>query len=158
MNRLVVAPPTGVPTINVDAAERSRYRIRQRTGTVFAVKRVGFVLTVALLCALSRTAAAQDAPADPRVPADPGSVTVLELEDGTDGPATAVQLDPAQEVAEPFDGQATEGTIRRVRVTLLSIAGALTVALVVYFWHTMPSRRLRVATRRAERRRAEPLP
>ncbi len=114
-------------------------------------------MTVALLCALPRVVAAQEVPVDPATPADPNAITVLDMND-PETPATAVQADTGtREAAEPFDGQATESTVRRARITLLSIAAAMTVALALYWWHTMPSRRLRVATRRAERRRAEPV-
>lgn len=115
-------------------------------------------MAVALLCALPSAVAAQEAPPDAGTPADPNAITVLDAGDDPGTPATAVQAETgAQEEVEPFDGQATESTVRRSRITLLSIAAAMTVALAFYWWHTVPSRRLRVATRRAERRRAEPV-
>ena len=55
----------------------------------------------------------------------------------------------AADAAEPFDGRATEATVIRVRRTLVGIAAATTVGLMAFWWHTAPSRRLRIATQRA---------
>lgn len=83
------------------------------------------------------------------------------------GPVAAQESDPsvpevsvvddgeAADLAEPFDGRATEGTIDRVRRTLVGIAVATTVGLVAFWWHTSPARRLRVATQRAADRAME---
>ncbi len=59
------------------------------------------------------------------------------------------------EAAEPFDGRETEGTVVRVRRTLVGIAIATSLGLVAFWWHTAPSRRLRVATQRAADRGME---
>jgi len=54
-----------------------------------------------------------------------------------------------------FDGRSTQDTVRLVVGSLIAIAVGTAVMMVVFVWHTSPRRRLRVATRRAERRRAE---
>lgn len=43
----------------------------------------------------------------------------------------------------------TSDTIQRIRRDLAIVAATLTGALAIYIWHTSPSRRLRVASRRA---------
>jgi hypothetical protein len=54
---------------------------------------------------------------------------------------------------DEFDGRSTEDTVRLVVGTLVGIAGVTSVMMLVFVWHTSPRRRLRVATRRAERHR-----
>lgn len=49
----------------------------------------------------------------------------------------------------------TSDTIQRIRRDLAIIALVLTAALVVYVWHTNPSRRLRVASRHVDSSVAE---
>ena len=81
------------------------------------------------------------------------------------GPAMAmpiaVQDDPVEADGQPdaiddeFDGRSTRDTVRLVVGSLIGIAAGTAVMMVVFVWHTSPRRRLRVATRRAERRRAQ---
>lgn len=63
---------------------------------------------------------------------------------------TLLLADPAR--AQEFDGRTTEGTIDRVSNTLVGIAIGIGVMLVIYIWHTNPHRRVRVATRRRDRK------
>lgn len=58
---------------------------------------------------------------------------------------------------EEFDGRSTEDTVRFVVGTLVGIAAVTTVMMLVFIWHTSPRRRLRVATRRADRERERSL-
>ena len=74
--------------------------------------------------------AAQEEPAVPEV-------SVVEVSDAATG------------AAETFDPNSTEATVVRVRNTLVGIAFACAVGLALFWWHTNPRRRLRVATRRA---------
>lgn len=60
-----------------------------------------------------------------------------------------------QAADDGFDGRSTRDTVRFVVGALVAIAGATTVSLLVFVWHTSPRRRQRVANRRAERHRAE---
>lgn len=74
-------------------------------------------------------------------------------QDETDTSGVTV-LDDGEE-AQPESGIArdedTSDTVRRIRRDLIIVALALTFGLVVYVWHTSPSRRVRVAALRAER-------
>ena len=45
--------------------------------------------------------------------------------------------------------------MRLVGGSLSAVAGATAILMLVFIWHTSPRRRFRVATRRAERRRAQ---
>ncbi len=54
--------------------------------------------------------------------------------------------------ADVFDENESEATIEWVTFTLVGIAVCTGLLLVLYIWHTSPRRRLRVATRRRERR------
>ena len=69
---------------------------------------------------------------------EPTGVTVL---DGVE------EAQPESAVVRDED---TSATVRRIRRDLVIIAGAMTLALGVYVWHTSPSRRLRIAARHAE--------
>lgn len=62
--------------------------------------------------------------------------------------------DPASDEEEPFDGRSTDDTVRLVVGALIGIAAATALMMFMFIWHTSPRRRLRVATRRAARRRA----
>jgi hypothetical protein len=74
--------------------------------------------------------AAQGEPDDP-------AVTVLEDEESL--PETQIILD-----------EDTSAIVQRIRRELIVVAVAMAAGLVVFIWHTSPSRRLRVATRRAD--------
>jgi hypothetical protein len=63
--------------------------------------------------------------------------------------------DPATEDEDEFDGRSTADTVRVVVGSLIAVAGATAILMLVFIWHTSPRRRFRVANRRAERRRAE---
>jgi hypothetical protein len=107
-----------------------------KAGTVltvgwFRVVLATLVVSVSLLW--TTPALAQDE-LDP----DPTGVTVLD---------TGEEAQPESAVVRDED---TSATIRRIRRDLITVAGVMTFALVVYLWHTSPSRRLTVATRRAE--------
>jgi hypothetical protein len=56
---------------------------------------------------------------------------------------------------DDFDGRSTRDTVRFVVGSLVAIAGVTAVSLLVFVWHTSPSRRQRIAVRRADRSRAE---
>lgn len=75
-------------------------------------------------------------------------------QDGADDPAAEPGVTVADEAA-PAEAQLvkdddTSATVQRIRRELIAIAAVTTVGLVIFVWHTSPSRRLRVATRRAE--------
>ncbi len=71
-----------------------------------------------------------------------------------DAPSEPLPDDVADEVIDAFDENESEATIEWVTRSLVGIAGGTGFLLVVYLWHTNPSHRLRVATRRRERREA----
>jgi hypothetical protein len=82
------------------------------------------------------------------------AVTVAQDTDGV----VSVGDDPSAVVDtadDAFDGRSTRDTVRFVVGALVAIAGVTAVALLVFVWHTSPSRRQRVADRRADRGRAE---
>ena len=76
-------------------------------------------------------AAGQDEP-------DPTGVTVLD------------DTDEAQPDSEIVRDDETSDTIQEIRRNLLLMAAAVGVALLIYLWHTSPSRRFRLATARAQ--------
>ena len=90
---------------------------------------VAFVVALVLLSVSPATA--QDEP-------EPTGVTVLD------------DTDEAQPDSEIVRDDETSDTIQGIRRDLLLVAGASAVALVVYLWHTSPSRRFRIATERAQ--------
>lgn len=72
--------------------------------------------------------------------------------------ATATTVVAQDTDAEAFDENETEGTVDSVRYQLWAVAGVTGALLVVYVWHTDPSRRKRVFDRRqADREHAEAL-
>ena len=56
--------------------------------------------------------------------------------------------------SEEIDFDKNQAGIDRARRTLIAIAVLMTVLLIAYWWHTVPSRRLRVATERLADHRA----
>ena len=68
-------------------------------------------------------------------------------------PTGVTVLDDGEE-AQPESGivrdDDTSATVHRIRRDLIVVAAVMTVGLVVYVWHTSPSRRLRIASARAE--------
>ena len=55
---------------------------------------------------------------------------------------------------EEIDFDKNQAGIDRARRTLIAIAALMTVLLIAYWWHTIPSRRLRIATERLADHRA----
>ena len=90
-------------------------------------------LFVACMLLVAGPASAQDEP-EP----EPTGVTVL---DGGEG------AQPESGIVRDED---TSATVQRIRRDLLLVAGFTAVGLVVYVWHTNPTRRVRVAAERAE--------
>lgn len=84
-----------------------------------------------------------------------GGVASAQVE-GDDGPTITpvAQAEGDVEDTEDIDFDKNQAGIDRARRTLIAIAAVMTVALVAYWWHTIPSRRLRVATRRLADQRA----
>ena len=74
--------------------------------------------------------------------------------DGTDS-GRVESADPIAADEEEFDGRTTADTVRLVVGSLIAIAIGTALLMLMFIWHTSPRRRFRVATRRAERRRAE---
>ena len=50
--------------------------------------------------------------------------------------------------SETINFDRNQAEIRRARYVLVGVAVALSFGLVAYYWHTMPSRRLRIASKR----------
>lgn len=75
-------------------------------------------------------------------------------QDDVDPEPTGVTVIDDGEGAQPESGilrdDDTSATVRDIRRNLILVAAATAAGLVVYVWHTSPSRRVRVATRRAE--------
>ena len=88
-------------------------------------------VVAAVSLAWAMPALAQDDP-------EPTGVTILD--DGE-------EAQPESAVVRDDD---TSATVRRIRRDLVIIAGAMSVAVAIYIWHTSPSRRVRIATQRAE--------
>lgn len=75
---------------------------------------------------------------------------------GGNGPTINPVEQTGSEVAESevVDFDKNQAGIDRARRTLLGIAVVMTVMLIAYWWHTIPSRRLRAANRRLADHRA----
>ena len=87
----------------------------------------------------------------PRVLVAPAVAAALCLGVLVAAPATAA----AQGDDTEFTADETAGDIDRIRTSLLVIAAATGVLLVVYVWHTNPRRRMDVAVRRRAAREQE---
>lgn len=59
-------------------------------------------------------------------------------------------VDEAQPATEIVRDEDSSATVRRIRRDLVVVAIVTTLGLGVYVWHTSPTRRLRIATERAE--------
>ena len=94
-----------------------------------------FVVAISLL--LVSPVAAQDESEVVEDP-EPAEVTVLDDEEEAQPESAIVRDDDTSE------------TVRRIRRDLVIVAGVMTAALVVYVWHTSSSRRLRIASDRAD--------
>lgn len=75
-------------------------------------------------------------------------------DEGDNGPTITPVAQAEVEDATDIDFDKNQAGIDRARRTLIAIAALMTVALVAYWWHTIPSRRLRVATKRLADQRA----
>ena len=64
------------------------------------------------------------------------------------------QVESDVDAANDVDFDKNQAGIDRARRTLIAIAALMTVLLIAYWWHTIPSRRLRVATKRLADQRA----
>jgi hypothetical protein len=98
--------------------------------------RIFAALVVGLTLFGASPAQAQDEP-------EPTGITVLD------------DTDVAQPDSEIVRDDETSDTIQGIRRNLLLIAGLSGVGLLVFVWHTSPSRRFRIATERA---RAQAVP
>lgn len=65
-----------------------------------------------------------------------------------------VQAEDEVDDAQDIDFDKNQAEIDRARRILIAIAVVMAVALIAYWWHTVPSRRLRVATKRLADHRA----
>ena len=74
----------------------------------------------------------------------------------TTGPTInpVAQAESDVDTANDVDFDKNQAGIDRARRTLIAIAALMTVLLIAYWWHTIPSRRLRVATKRLADQRA----
>lgn len=95
------------------------------------------VASAALVAAVSLSLAAPAAAQEQPDPSDDPAVTVIDDGEGAQ-PEVQVVLD-----------EDTSAVVRRIRRELIVVAIAMTAGLFVFVWHTSPSRRLRVASRRA---------
>jgi hypothetical protein len=95
------------------------------------------VTSVALVAAVSLTLAAPVAAQEQPEPAEDPAITVID---------DAEEAQPEIQVVLDED---TSAVVRRIRRELVVVAIAMAGALLIYVWHTSPSRRLRVATRQA---------
>ena len=75
---------------------------------------------------------------------------VASAQDENDGPTITpvAQTESEVEGAEDVDFDENQAGIDRARRLLIAIAVVMAVALVAYWWHTIPSRRLRIAAER----------
>lgn len=73
-----------------------------------------------------------------------------------DGPTISpvAETEGDLDASEEIDFDKNQAGIDRARRTLIAIAALLTVLLIAYWWHTIPSRRLRIATERLADHRA----
>jgi hypothetical protein len=71
---------------------------------------------------------------------EPESTGVTVLDDGEDA-------QPESGIVRDDD---TSATVRNIRRNLIIVAVVTAAGLMVYVWHTSPSRRVRIAARRAE--------
>ncbi|MDE0067209.1 MAG: hypothetical protein OXN44_10110 [Acidimicrobiaceae bacterium] len=83
-----------------------------------------------------------------------GGVAAAQAEDDRPTITPVAQAESEVEDAEDVDFDKNQAGIDRARRILIAIAAVMTVALVAYWWHTIPSRRLRVATKRFADQRA----
>ena len=111
-------------------ASGGRERIRSRP--VGWIRGFVAAIVVVAVCAVAGPAGAAEEPAD-----DPG-VTVLD------------DADEAQPESEVVIDNETSDTVRRIRRELVAAGIVVSVALLVYIWHTSPRRRLRIAARRLD--------
>ena len=83
-----------------------------------------------------------------------GGVAAAQDDDPTPTINPVAQTESEVDTSEEIDYDENQAGIDRARRTLIAIAAAMTVLLIAYWWHTIPSRRLRIATRRLADHRA----
>ncbi len=110
--------------------------IRESRSFVVQVFSVGFmkllcVTMMVLVVSYVGQAAAQDAPTISPVP----------------------QTEVETQETETINFDKNQAEITRARYVLVGVAVALSLGLVVYCWHTMPSRRVRIASKRLAEQR-----
>ena len=75
-------------------------------------------------------------------------------QDEVEPETTGVTVLDDGEGAQPESGvlrdDDTSATVRDIRRNLIIVAAVTTAGLIVYVWHTSPSRRVRIAAQRAE--------
>lgn len=86
-------------------------------------------------------------------------VSVAVAQDG-DGPTIlpVPQSESETQGTEAIDYDANQAGIDRARRILIAIAVVMSLGLIGYWWHTVPSRRWRVATKRLAQHRARTSP
>ena len=84
-----------------------------------------------------------------------GSSTAVSVGASSDVYQDTEPDDPAVADDDEFDGRSTADTVNIVVGSLIAVAGGTAFLMLMFIWHTNPRRRLRVAIRRAERRRAK---
>ncbi len=84
------------------------------------------------------------------------SAGVAAAQEDDNGPTISPVAQTEGEVdgSEEIDFDKNQAGIDRARRILIAIAVLMTVLLVAYWWHTIPSRRLRIATKRLADHRA----
>ncbi|MCQ3808185.1 MAG: hypothetical protein OXB92_12785 [Acidimicrobiaceae bacterium] len=81
---------------------------------------------------------------------------VAAAQDGDNAPTInpVAQTEGEVDTSEDIDFDKNQAGIDRARRTLIAIAAVMSVGLIGYWWHTIPSRRLRIATKRLADHRA----
>lgn len=81
---------------------------------------------------------------------------VAAAQDDDNGPTInpVAQTEGEVDTSEDIDFDKNQAGIDRARRTLIAIAAVMSVGLIAYWWHTIPSRRLRIATKRLADHRA----
>ncbi len=83
-----------------------------------------------------------------------GGVAVAQDDDNGPTINPVVETEGEVDGSEEIDYDENQAGIDRARRILIAIAAAMSVLLIAYWWHTIPSRRLRIATKRLADHRA----